>query len=87
MTKIQYKGKHFFIKYHPVEEEAGGRKADETVYKVVCDNRFSAKRLWMNAIEQHTFFKWVPFFWRRLSDWGRWLHCVVGIFNNKVPCC
>ena len=62
MTKIQYKGKHFFIKYHPVEEEAGGRKADETVYKVVCDNRFSAKRLWMNAIEQHTFFKWVPFF-------------------------
>ena len=66
MTKIQYKGKHFFIK-HRSHVETEGSKAEggvpdvaqekDTVFKVICDNRFSAKRLWMNAIAQHTFFK------------------------------
>ena len=66
MTKIQYKGKYFFVKYHS-HEEAEASKAEGgapdvarekgAVFKVICDNRFSAKRLWMNAIEQHTFFK------------------------------
>ena len=57
MTKIQYKGKHFFIKYHRAQDQTEGGKIADAIFKVVCDNRFSAKRLWMNAIEQHTFFK------------------------------
>lgn len=57
LVKISYKRRKFRIKYYPLDAE--GMPDTDTIktFKYHCGKQPASKRVWKNAVEQHTFFR------------------------------
>ncbi|CAI8021794.1 Band 4.1-like protein 2 [Geodia barretti] len=57
IVKISYKRRKFRIKFHPVDSEGEPNREVIEQLKYYCGKQPAAKRVWKNAVEQHTFFR------------------------------
>jgi hypothetical protein len=57
IVKISYKRRKFRIKYHPLDSEGSPQTDTIELLKFYCGKQPAAKRIWKNAVEQHTFFR------------------------------
>jgi hypothetical protein len=57
IVKISYKRRKFRIKYHPLDSEDKPDPDTVEQVKYYCGKQPASKRVWKNAVEQHTFFR------------------------------
>jgi hypothetical protein len=57
IVKISYKRRKFRIKFHPLDSEGEPNTEVIEQLKYYCGKQPAAKRVWKNAVEQHTFFR------------------------------